>query len=195
MKNLLLIITLIFALISFSKVYANNDSLTIIELQNEVKNLNLDISELKEHTTNFKEETMFFPTRFVIGLMYKWDFDDDIDLIGLSMKFSKKSWGDYKHYGYIDISIGSVRNDYYPDDWEYVVDYYEYNGVFGASFGYLYNINNYIMVGGNIQLTIPEFSVIPALMVSISNDKFFNDVHFSVGKYGFGMGYSIGMCF
>ncbi len=192
MKNLLITITLIFALINGSKIYANNDSLTIIELQKQIKELNLQISKLEENTLNFDEDTKFSPIRFTLGLVAKGAFKDGFGLSGVAVKFSTKKWN-YKHYGYIDVMNGRVDGDVRitgSSEETYC------NPLVGLSLGYLYNICNYVMLGGSAQFIIDDdFFVRPELIVSITNDSFFNDLHFSAGKYGFGIGYSIGICF
>ncbi len=174
MKRISITFLIIFCLVCGSNTYAN-DSLSIENLQNELIKLNQKIDTLNSEIDSIKI-LRFKPIKFAIGFIHKWNYEDwgELYLIGVNGKFSLKKW-DYKHYIYADITCGKHKR----------------KNKTSFALGYFYNIFDYVMLGASFDV----LTVQPAVMVNITNDKIFTDLHFSFGKNGIGSAYSIGFCF
>ncbi len=171
MRKLILLIIATICLTSFNNIYAKTaDSLAIIKLKEDIEQLKAKTDSSKKVLNKQLKDSRFIPVRFTIGPIYK-GFGDYIGQIGIATKFSFKQWN-YKHYIYADLTL----------EWWDEVNF---------ALGYLYNINNYFMLGASFDV----LTVRPAIMLSITNSKYFSDYHLSFGKNGMGGGLSIGMCF
>ncbi len=181
MKKFLLIITSILLFTSFNNIFAEtNDSLAIEQLKQDVSKLRIKALLTENKYKKQKEDARFKPISFTIGPVFKIFscIYDAHTFMGLATKFSFKQWN-YKHYIYADFTIGEGE------------DYLSSPPPVSFAVGYLYNINNYIMIGG----VFDALTITPGAILSITNDKYFGDFHLGLGGYGIGMGFSFGMCF
>ncbi len=179
MKKYFPLILIIFSLSCFNNIFAsnNNDSLKIKELLNEVTKTKEKLKIADKKLTEKDDYQKFIPIRFTISITSK--MLHDYLATGFATKFSFKQWN-YKHYIYADITCGD--NSYL----------YMNNPFMSFALGYLYNINNYFMVGPIVDFTVTSEPIIsPGVILSITNDRYFIDLQ---GSY-IGCGIGLGMCF
>ncbi len=195
MKKISLIFIALFCLVLESKTYANNsDSLTITELQKEVDNLSLQLNAVNKDLANSVQDIRFKPINFTLGIICKdyhrkYCYENDFFLWGIAVKYSRKEWN-YNHYIYADITHGYELYNVGRNDNRYKK--IESNQL-GLSVGYLYNICNYIMLGA----TFDVINIAPSIILSITNDKIFTDLHYGyvITEDVLGIGISVGLCF